>query len=239
MRARWKAARSSDCRRRHWGDALKAVFQTQAHFFVCPKKAGGASFHRMMFRRTLFLVLVLPFLGAALARAVDFDKDIKPILSKNCYECHSEQKNKEKGGFVFDNLARFKKDIGVNLIIEPGKPGESHFFEVLADPDIKNHMPRKGNLSPKDLEKIRTWITEGAGLDANAPKLAGKAGPASIMSWTNSDGAAISAGFGGIKGQSVVFKMPNGTKVEYPIKKLSPASQRQVAECAVSLGQNP
>mgnify|MGYP000753507676 CR=1 FL=1 len=68
------------------------------------------------------------------------------ILSKNCYECHSETRNKEKAGIVFDNLARFKKDIGPNLIIEPGNPSESHFFEVLADPDIKHHMPPKGSL---------------------------------------------------------------------------------------------
>ncbi len=178
---------------------------------------------------------------APVARAVDFEKDIKPILSKNCYECHSEQKKKEKAGYVFDNVTRFKKDIGVNLIIEPGDPGASHFFEVLADPDIKNHMPPKGNLSQKDLDKIRTWIAEGATLDKNAPKMVvERKGPSSgIMSWTNAEGVAIQAGFGGIKGQSVVFKMPNGSRMEYPIKKLSPASQKLVAECAVALGQNP
>ncbi|HEY2572673.1 MAG TPA: c-type cytochrome domain-containing protein [Verrucomicrobiaceae bacterium] len=174
-------------------------------------------------------------------RAVDFEKDIKPILSKNCYECHSEQKNKEKAGFVFDNLTRFKKDIGPNLIIEPGSPGESHFFEVLADPNIKNHMPKKGNLPQKDLDKIRTWIAEGATLDKDSPKMTEKKAlsPGSVMSWTNAEGVAIQAGYGGVKGQSVIFKMANGSKVEYPIKKLSPASQKLVAECAITLGQNP
>lgn len=172
-------------------------------------------------------VLVVPAV-----RAVDFEKDIKPILSKNCYECHSEQKKKEKAGYVFDNLSRFKKDIGVNLIIEPGNPGESHFFEVLADPDIKNHMPPKGGLLQKDLDKIRSWIAEGATLDKNAPKLAEKKLLPPILTWTNAEGVSIKAGFGGVNGQSVVFKMPNGSKVEYPIKKLSSASQRLVAECA-------
>jgi len=195
----------------------------------------------MTMRQTLPGVLALAAMLAPAARAVDFEKDIKPILSKNCYECHSEQKKKEKAGYVFDNVTRFKKDIGVNLIIEPGNPRESHFFEVLADPDIKNHMPPKGSLSQKDLEKIRIWIAEGAALDKNAPKLAEKKtlSPSSIMSWTNAEGAAIKAGFGGVRGQSVIFKMPNGSKVEYPIKKLSRDSQKLVAECAVALGQNP
>ena len=192
---------------------------------------------RQIFPRALGLaVLLVPAL-----RAVEFEKDIAPILKKSCYECHSEQRKKEKAGYVFDNVTRFKKDIGVNLIIEPGNPGESHFFEVLANSDIKHHMPPKGSLPQKDLEKIRAWITEGAALDKDTPKMAAeKKGPSTgVMSWTNTEGVAIQAGFGGIKGQSVVFKMPNGTKVEYPIRKLSPASQKLVAECAVALGQNP
>lgn len=177
-------------------------------------------------------VLVCLVLAVGRAGAVEFDKDIKPILARHCYECHSEQKKKEKAGYVFDNPARFKKDIGVNLIIEPGNPGESHFFLVLADPDIKNHMPPRGNLSSSELEKIRKWIEEGAALDKNAPKLAVKKALPPIMTWTNAEGVSIKAGFGGVNGQSVIFKMPNGAKVEYPIKKLSPASQRLVAECA-------
>lgn len=180
----------------------------------------------------LHLPLALPAILGPSVRAVDFEKDIKPILAKNCYECHSEQKKKEKAGYVFDNLSRFKKDIGVNLIIEPGNPGESHFFEVLADPDIKNHMPPKSSLSQKDLDKIRAWIAEGATLDKNASKLAGKKLLPPILTWTNAQGVAIKAGFGGVNGQSVIFKMPNGSNVEYPINKLSSASQKLVAECA-------
>ncbi len=57
------------------------------------------------------------------------------------------------------------------------------------------------------------------------------------MSWTNAEGMAIKAGFGGVNGQSVIFKMPNGSKVEYPISKLSPASKKLVAECATPQGE--
>ena len=186
----------------------------------------------MVMPRIRFINLAWFPLLAAGAGAVDFEKDIKPILSKNCYECHSEQRKKEKAGFVFDNVTRFKKDIGDNLIIEPGNPGESHFFEVISDPDIKHHMPPKGSLSSAEQEKIRKWIEEGATLDKNAPKLAAKKALPPIMTWTNAQGVAIKAGYGGVSGQSVIFKMPNGAKVEYPISKLSAESQKLVAECA-------
>jgi hypothetical protein len=188
------------------------------------------------FFRSMRLIIrfasALAALLASAAPAVDFEKDIKPILSKFCYECHSEQKNKEKAGYVFDNVTRFKKDIGVNLIIEPGNPGESHFFEVLVNRDIKHHMPPKGSLSQADLALIRTWIAEGATLDKDAPKMVAKKLLPPIMTWKNAEGATIKAGFGGVNGQSVIFKMPNGSKLEYPIKKLSAESQKLVAECA-------
>lgn len=177
---------------------------------------------------------------AASALAIDFEKDITPILRKNCYDCHSEQKKKEKAGYVFDNPARFKKDIGVNLIIEPGNPGESHFFEVISDPSVKHHMPPKGSLTSTEQEKIRKWIEEGASLEKGGakPGTAGVAGAKKslppIMPWTNTDGVTIKAGYGGVNGQNVIFKMPNGSKVEYPIAKLSQESQKQVAECATA-----
>ena len=177
-------------------------------------------------------VLFVPHL-----RAVDFEKEIKPILKKSCYECHSEEKKKEKAGYVFDNNERFAKNIGVNLIIEPGSPGESHFFEVLADPDIKHHMPPKGSLPQKELDKIREWIKAGASLEKGGAKPASgltamKKTLPPIMTWTNSEGVAIKAGFAGLQGDKVMLKLPNGQTVPYPLAKLSADSQKQARECA-------
>lgn len=186
-----------------------------------------------------FPFLHLSILSAAVAGilpragAIDFQKDIAPILKKNCYECHSEERKKEKGGNVFDNLKRFAKDIGVNLLIEPGSPSSSHFLEVLDDPDIKNHMPPKAQLSQADRDKIRKWIEEGASLEKGGGKPAVvKSDLPPIMSWTNADGKTIRAGFGGIEGENVVLKMPDGQKIPYPLAKLSPASQKQAKESA-------
>ncbi len=164
--------------------------------------------------------------------AVDFDKDIKPILKQNCYECHSEEKKKEKAGFVFDNKTRLKKDIGANLIIEPGEPGRSHFLIVITDPEAKHHMPPNKDLGREDVEKLRKWIAEGATLDKDAPKMVAKKDLPIFMTWINSEGKKVRAGFGGLEGENVILKMPDGKLMPYPMSLLSPASQQQAKECA-------
>jgi hypothetical protein len=164
--------------------------------------------------------------------AVDFDKDIAPILKQNCYECHSEARKKEKGGFVFDNKDRLKKDIGPNLIIEPGQPGRSHMLYVITDPEAKHHMPPKGDLAKGDVEKLTKWIAEGATLDKDAPKMVAKKELPIFMTWINLEGKKIRAGFGGLKDGNVVLKLPSGEFVSYSLAKLSPESREQAKWCA-------
>ncbi len=180
-----------------------------------------------------FISLLFLFLTTApRVSAIEFEADIRPILKQRCFECHSEEKKKEKAGYVFDNIKRFAKDIGKNMTIEPGSPRDSHFYEVLNDDSVKNHMPPKGRISQPELDKIRTWIAEGARLDKNAPKMAVKKDLPPIMRWTNSEGKAIKAGFDKIDGPDVVLKMPDGKYVKYPLAKLSPESQQLAKECA-------
>ena len=184
----------------------------------------------LSYRSLLLLSLICN--TAPRAWAVEFEADIKPILKSRCYECHSEERKKEKAGYVFDNVKRFAKDIGKNMTIEPGSPNDSHFFEVLNDENMKNHMPPKGRIPQPELDKIRIWIAEGARLDKNAPKMAIKKDLPPIMRWTNAEGKAIKAGFDKIDGPDVVLKMPDGKYVKYPLAKLSPESQQLAKECA-------
>ncbi len=184
----------------------------------------------------LRFAVIIPLLAAA-ATAADFKKDIQPILARNCYECHSEKTGKKKAGFVFDNLETFKLDIADNDVaqIRPGKPAESHFLEIIAN-DVKNHMPPKEQLSSTDIKKITEWISEGASLEKDAPKMAPVAAKKvlpPIMSWTNLDGKTIKAGFVRLDGENVVLKMPlNAAEVPYPLAKLSEASQKLARDCA-------
>lgn len=164
--------------------------------------------------------------------AVDFEKEIKPILKQNCYECHSEARKKEKAGFVFDNPKRLAKDIGDGRNIEPGRPGSSHFYEVISNPNMKHAMPPDGPMPQASIDILRKWIAEGAMIDPNAPKPVFKKDLPPIMKWTNSEGRSIKAGFERIEGDSVVLKMVNGPYVKFPLSKLSADSQQLARECA-------
>lgn len=176
-------------------------------------------------------LLLLAFPATRLI-AVDFDKDVTPILKQNCYECHSEARKKEKAGFVFDNKTRLKKDIGPNLIIEPGAPDRSHILYVITDPEAKHHMPPNKDLGKEDVNTLRKWIAEGATLDKDAPKMVPKKDLPIFMTWINTEGKKIRAGFGGMEGQNVILKMPSGQLIPYALSKLAPASQQQARECA-------
>lgn len=169
-------------------------------------------------------------ISAGSAHAADFKKDIQPILKKHCYECHSEQANKRKAGYVFDDLHVLVNDIGPNGIVVPGEPAESHMIEVMTNGEgEKNHMPPNNKSQPSagDIKKIETWIKEGAFLvNPTTVKVQG-VGPAP-KKWRNKEGKEIEASFVKIDGDKVVFKMPDGRLLPYPIANLTADSQIQV-----------
>ncbi len=186
-------------------------------------------------------LLPVLLLSATIAAAADFQKDIQPILEKNCYECHSEKAKKKKGGFVFDDLETFKLDIADNDVaqIRPGKPAESHFLEVIVDEGHERHMPPKGQLSSSEIKKITEWITEGASFEKVVPGskpavvVTAKKSLPPILSWTNSEGKTIKAGFVRLEGENVVLRLPaNAQEVAYPLAKLSADSQKLARDCA-------
>jgi hypothetical protein len=173
------------------------------------------------------------------AGAADFVKDVQPILEKHCYECHSEKTGKKKAGYVFDDLETLKLDINPKGAIVPGKPSESHVFVVVSDPNHEAHMPPRGNLSDREIDKLRSWINEGAQLPgqtvAKAEEPVKMETQPAVLSWTNFEGKTIQAGFVRLDGANVVLKMPNGQEIPYPLAKLDKASQEQ-AETVASAG---
>ncbi len=182
-------------------------------------------------KRALF---ALPFAFFS-AEAVDFKKDIRPILKANCYECHSKESGKEKAGYIFDDLETLKLDIQPKGIIVPEKPGESYFLEVITmDVSEKAHMPPKKSLSDREIAKIRDWIAAGAHLEAPpAGGLAARPAAPAVMDWTNAEGVTIKAGFVRLEDEHVVLKLPaNGQEVPYPLSKLSAESREQAVKAA-------
>jgi mono/diheme cytochrome c family protein len=101
-----------------------------------------------------------PITPAVPAGKIDFNRDIRPILSDNCFACHGPDAKKRKADLRLDIHDPTLKDI-----LSPGKPAESKLLERLLTSDISKRMPPpkfKKTLSPQQIALIRRWIEEGA-----------------------------------------------------------------------------
>ncbi|MCF7787897.1 MAG: DUF1553 domain-containing protein [Prosthecobacter sp.] len=104
---------------------------------------------------------VFIFFAAVPAFAVDFVREVQPIFSKHCYECHGA--NKQKNDYRLDIKAialTGGEDHAPNIV--PGKSAESPLFRFVSGADAKIAMPPKSKLSSAELEVIKRWIDEGA-----------------------------------------------------------------------------
>ena len=75
-------------------------------------------------------------LGAEPARTVDYNRDIRPILSKNCYGCHGPDDEHRKAGLRLDRreAALAKLESGEKAIV-PGQLGESELYRRVSSTD--------------------------------------------------------------------------------------------------------
>ncbi|HVR75724.1 MAG TPA: PSD1 and planctomycete cytochrome C domain-containing protein [Planctomycetota bacterium] len=95
----------------------------------------------------------------------DFNRDIRPILSGNCFACHGPDRAKRKADLRLDTQAGALLDLGGRAAIVPGDPRRSEMYlrVTAADPD-ERMPPRKSgkSLSSGDVERLRSWIEAGA-----------------------------------------------------------------------------
>lgn len=116
-------------------------------------------------------VPIVFLLACGLASAkVSFNKDIRPILSKNCLSCHGPDTEDRKGDFhldTFEGITKGGKE-GPGIII--GNPEESAVIQRVLTSDQDELMPPPDHgkpLKPKEIELLSQWIAEGAHYEAH------------------------------------------------------------------------
>jgi hypothetical protein len=98
------------------------------------------------------------------ARA-DFNRDIRPILSENCYACHGPDKNKRKAHLRLDDRDGLFSSHGTTHMLVPGKPDESELFRRVTTADAEERMPdpKSGKkLTDRQVALLKKWIEQGA-----------------------------------------------------------------------------
>src|SRR5207248_9612469 len=83
---------------------------------------------------------------------------IAPLDRERCYECHSHEGGKAKGGLVLDSRNGWAKGGEHGPAIIPGKPDESLLLKAVSqiDPDLKT--PPKSKLTDDEISKLRNCI---------------------------------------------------------------------------------
>lgn len=112
--------------------------------------------------RSLFAILIsLP----AAASAVDFSREIRPILSENCFFCHGPDEKKREAGLRLDEEAAAKKDNDGVIAVVPGNPDKSALLQriISTDPDEVMPPPKQHKIIPaSQIALIKEWIKQGA-----------------------------------------------------------------------------
>jgi len=120
----------------------------------------------MNFPRILAFVALL---GAPSISAVDFNRDIRPVLSDKCFACHGPDAAHVKGDLRLDlrgNAVRKHKD--GHAAIVPGEPDRSELIVRITATDPDDKMPPADfhkEIKPEEVKALRQWIKEGAKYD--------------------------------------------------------------------------
>ncbi len=102
---------------------------------------------------------------AASAQDVQFNRDIRPILSSSCFQCHGPDEKNRKAGLRLDTFEGATKNRGGYKAIAPGKPDESELLKRVTAHDASVMPPvsaKKAAVTPEQVELLRRWIQQGA-----------------------------------------------------------------------------
>ncbi len=104
-----------------------------------------------------------PQVAAASGPSVDFSREVRPILSQNCFTCHGPAD--ERGGLRLDlseGLFGDRGDEGGPVVV-PGSADESPLYQRIILEEGRRRMPRdRDPLTSEEIATIQRWINEGA-----------------------------------------------------------------------------
>ncbi len=93
----------------------------------------------------------------------DFFRDrVEPVLRRHCYECHSHDAGKMKGGLTLDSRSGWETGGEHGPAVVPGDPEGSLLVRAVRRVDPEAAMPPKTPLSADEVRTLENWVREGA-----------------------------------------------------------------------------
>lgn len=94
-----------------------------------------------------------------------FETKIRPLLSENCYQCHSHTAKKIKAGLVLDSRDGVLHGGSTGPALVPGKPDDSLLIQAIRYTDADLKMPpddHGGKLNDQQIATLTEWVRRGA-----------------------------------------------------------------------------
>lgn len=118
----------------------------------------------MRFRFFALLLGSLPGFATG-AAPLHFSRDVRPILSENCFACHGPDEKKREAGLRLDDEAAAKKDNDGVTAVVPGHPEKSAIIQRIESKDPDEVMPppkMHKTVPPAQVAILKEWIKQGA-----------------------------------------------------------------------------
>ncbi|HWE94135.1 MAG TPA: PSD1 and planctomycete cytochrome C domain-containing protein [Tepidisphaeraceae bacterium] len=98
------------------------------------------------------------------APAIDFDRDVRPILSENCYACHGPDAKRRKGDLRLDTRDGAFAKAGDKATIVPGNSAKGELVRRIGANDDDQMPPTKSGkkLTAAQIDTLRKWVGAGA-----------------------------------------------------------------------------
>src|SRR5262249_46917040 len=96
---------------------------------------------------------------------VEYNRDVRPILSDTCYHCHGPDAPRPQARLRLDTEAGALADLGGQHAVVPGKPDRSELVRRITSTEDEERMPpaKSGRkLTPGQVEVLRRWVAQGA-----------------------------------------------------------------------------
>src|SRR4051794_34532487 len=124
-------------------------------------------------RRAVFAALLLVPLsglpsfgtGPPAGRQVSFNRDVRPILSQKCFQCHGPDAKTRKARLRLDQRGDAVADRGGYAALVPGKAASSEVMTRVLSDDPSQKMPParlEKQLTGREVQLLRDWIDQGA-----------------------------------------------------------------------------
>src|SRR5689334_13029842 len=94
--------------------------------------------------------------SVAAADKVDVEKQVQPLLARNCYGCHGP--DVQQSGLRLDKRQNAMRGGDYGPVLIPSKSAESKLIRRVVNGDGGLQMPPTGPLSAEEIDLLRAWI---------------------------------------------------------------------------------